>query len=181
MDEKQIAQKLQETVEWLRGEYASIRTGQAAPGLVEKVLVESYGARVPINQTATVSVEDARTLRISPWDASTIPAIETSLRESDLGLSVATDSSGLRAIFPELTAERRAQLSKLASQKHEDARIRVRGIRDDASKAIDKQEKAGEISQDDKFAEKESLQTQIDKVNADLETLYKQKVSELTA
>jgi ribosome recycling factor len=88
--------KLQEVKEWLQKEYGGIRSGQAAPALLDNIKVDNYGALSPINQVGSVGVEDARTLRISPWDASSIPAIETAIREADLGVSVATDSAGLR-------------------------------------------------------------------------------------
>jgi len=174
-----IQGRLQEVKEWLQKEYAAIRTGQATPALLDAVKVESYGAHVPMNQVANVGVEDARTLRVSPWDPSSIPAIEKAVQEADLGVSVATDSSGLRVIFPELTAERREQLQTLAKSKLEDARISVRGVRDESMKDIEKREKAGDISEDEKFTEKEAVQGAVDAVNTQLEELFRQKEAEL--
>lgn len=174
-----IKDRLTEVKDWLKKEYASIRTGQANPALLDSVRVENYGALIPLNQVGSVGAEDARTLRVSPWDAATIPAIETAIREADLGVSVATDSAGLRVIFPELTAERREQLLKLAKAKLEDARISVRAIRDDVMKEIDRQEKASEISEDDKFSQKETAQNAVDTANKELEALFQQKETEL--
>ena len=173
--ENNIAQKLQEVKDWLQKEYAGIRTGQASPALLDSVKVESYGSMLPLNQVGSVGVEDARTLRVSPWDTTLTSAIEKAVQEANLGVSVATDSGGLRVIFPELTAERRDQLLKLAKSKLEDARITVRGLRDDAMKEIDATEKAGDISEDEKFTSKEQLQKSVDVTNKGLEALFSQK------
>ena len=172
-----LQKRLDDTVSWLREAYAGIRTGQAAPALLDGIKVESYGAMMPINQVGTVGVEDARTLRVSTWDAGTIPAIERAITTADLGVSVATDSSGLRVVFPELTSERRTQLLKLAKQKLEDARVRVKGVRDDEMKAIEKGE---EMSDDEKFTKKNTVQGAIEKANKALEELYTQKETEIS-
>jgi ribosome recycling factor len=171
--------KLDEATNWLKSEYAGIRTGQASPGLFDGIKVENYGSMMPLNQMSNIGIEDARTLRISPWDTAQIPAIEKALSEADLGISVATDSAGLRAVFPELTAERREQLQKLAKSKLEEARIRVRSARDEEMKNIDKQHKDGDISEDEKFTQKETVQTKVDTTNEKLEALFQQKESEL--
>lgn len=181
MDSQQLTQKLQETTDWLKKEFAAIRSGQASPGLLDGVTVESYGAFMQMNQVATIGVEDARTLRVSPYDASQVSVIEQAIQEADLGVSLASDSSGLRVIFPELTSERRVQLQKLAKSRLEDARIAVRSARDEAMKTIDKLEKEGEISEDDKFGKKEDAQKQIEAANTSLEALYAQKEIELAA
>jgi len=177
--DNEIKQKLHEVKDWLKKEYAGIRTGQANPALLDSVRVESYGAFLPLNQVGSIGVEDARTLRISPWDASQVAAIERAIRESDLGVSVVTDSSGVRAIFPELTSERRVQLLKLAKSKLEESRISVRALRDDAMKGIDKAEKNGDLSEDEKFSRKEAVQGAVDGVNSELEELFVKKESEL--
>lgn len=172
-------QKLNEARDWLQKEYSGIRTGQASPALLDGIKVESYGSMMPINQLGSVGVEDARTLRVSPWDASQAKAIEKAIQDADLGVSVATDSAGLRVIFPELTVERRDQLLKLAKSKLEDARITVRGIRDDAIKVLDAQEKTGDLSKDEKFTQKEQIQKLVDAANSQLEKFYSQKEIEL--
>jgi ribosome recycling factor len=177
----EIKQKLQDVKEWLQKEYAGIRTGQASPALLDSIKVESYGAMMPLNQVGTIGVEDARTLRVSVWDASVVKAVEEAIRDANLGISVVGDSSGLRAIFPELTSERREQLLKLAKSKLEDSRIAVRAVRDDAMKAIEKLEKAGEIGEDEKFNKKEDVQTAVGDINKTLEALFDQKESELKA
>lgn len=176
-----LQSKLKNTKEWLQNEYSGIRTGQAAPALLDSIKVESYGTHMPLNQVGSIGAEDARTLRITPWDAGTIGAIERAIVESDLGVSVATDSSGLRVIFPELTSERRVQLEKLAKSKLEDARVRVRASRDDAIKQIDAALKAGDITEDDKFSQKDDVQKQIDAMNNELEALYDAKTKEINS
>jgi len=173
--------KLEAAKDWLRGEYSGIRTGQAAPALLDAVRVENYGTLSPLNQVGSISVEDARTLRISPWDASNITAIERAVTEADLGVSVATDSSGLRVIFPELTSERRAQLEKLAKSKLEDARVRVKTARDEAVKQIDAAEKTGDISEDERFSQKEKVQDKVDAANKELESIYTAKTKEINS
>lgn len=172
-----IDKRLHDVTVWLREAYAGIRTGQAAPALLDSVKVESYGTMMPINQVGTVGIEDARTLRISTWDASVIPSVEKALTNADLGVSIATDSAGLRVIFPELTSERRAQLAKLAKQKLEDARVSVRGVRDDVMKSIEKEEV---LSDDEKFSKKNSIQVAVEKANKSLEELYAQKEAEIS-
>lgn len=175
----EIKQKLHEAKEWLQKEYASIRTGQASPALLDSVKVESYGSFLPLNQVGNVGVEDARTLRIAPWDTSQVAAIEQAIRDTDLGVSIASDSAGVRVIFPELTVERREQLLKLAKSKLEDARIAVRSTRDEAMKQIEKSEKDGDIGEDEKFTQKEKTQILVDEVNRELESLFSQKEQEL--
>jgi ribosome recycling factor len=171
--------RLKEVYEWLTEEYSSIRTGQATPTLLDSVKVESYGTYMAINQVGSVGVEDARTIRVSPWDSSVIKSIETAIRDADLGVSVVTDSAGLRVIFPELTGERRVQLLKLAKAKLEEARVSVRSARDEIMKLIDKREKDGDISEDEKFAQKETAQKKVEDMNRTLEGLYDKKEAEI--
>ncbi len=166
-------------IDWLITEYTGVRTGQAAPALLDSVKVESYGSRMPINQMGTVSVEDARTLRVSIWDAGQVKAVETAIRDADLGVSLVVDSSGMRVIFPELTSERRVQLLKLAKHKHEEARVSVKTAREEAMKEIDKREKDGEIGEDANFAEKEKVQAKVEATNRKLDELLAAKETEI--
>jgi len=180
MDEGEYTKRLDEVAEWLEKEFAGIRTGQATPALLDSIRVESYGSKMPINQVASLGTEDARTLRVSPWDVSQASAIETAIRDANLGVSVVGDSSGVRVIFPELTGERREQLIKLAKTKLEDARVTVRGIRDDVMKAIDTALKAGGISEDERFGQKEAVQKHVTSTNQNLESLFTQKEKEIS-
>lgn len=171
--------RLEEVLVWLQKEFASIRTGQASPSLLDGVKVEAYGTYMSIQQVGSVSIEDARTLRVSVWDAGQVSALEKAIREADLGVSVVGDGSGLRVIFPELTSERRVQLVKLAKSKMEDARIAVRAIRDEAMKELERAFKANDISEDDKFSNKETIQKGVEDTNNKLESLCAAKEREL--
>ncbi len=174
-----ISEKLKEVTEWLVKEYGGIRTGQASPMLLDSIKVESYGSSVPVNQVGSVNIEDARTLCVSVWHKGAVSALEKAIRDADRGVSTVSDSSGVRVIFPELTSERRVQLMKLAKSKLEDARISVRAVRDEAMKAIDKSQKDGDISEDEKFSQKETVQSHVDATNKSLEALFSQKEVEL--
>ena len=179
MDEV-FKQKLKEATDWLQKEFTGIRTGQATPALLDGIKVESYGTFMPIVQIGSVGIEDARTIRIAPWDLSQVPAIERAIREADLGVSVSSDSMGLRVIFPELTSERRVQLIKLAKSKLEDARVTVRAMRDEIIKEIEAKRKTNEISEDDKFFLKDKVQKAVDNSNRNLELLFTQKEAEIS-
>jgi ribosome recycling factor len=164
---------------WLSKEFSSVRTGQATPALLDGVQVESYGARVPINQIGNVGVEDPRTLRISVWDASQVQQVERAIIDADLGVSVAADDSGLRVIFPELTSERRQQLLKLAKNKFEEARVSLRGARDEVVKELDAAHKNGDMSEDERYTAKEKLQELVDVKNREFSDLLAKKESEI--
>jgi len=179
MDEV-FKQKLKEATDWLQKEFTGIRTGQATPALLDSIKVESYGTFMPIVQIGSVGIEDARTIRIAPWDLSQVPAIERAIREADLGVSVSSDSTGLRVIFPDLTSERRVQLIKLAKSKLEDARVTVRALRDEIMKEIEAKRKTNEISEDDKFFLKDKVQKAVDNSNRNLELLFTQKEAEIS-
>ncbi len=176
---KDFDERANDITSWLFREYTGIRTGRATPMLLDIVQVESYGARVPINQVGSVNVEDARTLRIGVWDQSQIKNVEKALTEADLGVSVISDSSGLRIIFPELTSERRVQLLKIAKAKLEDSRVSLRGARDDTMKSIEAEQKAGSLSEDDRYKAKEDLQKRMDTINNKLQDLYDLKETEI--
>lgn len=180
-DTTSFVERSKEIVEWLQKEFSSIRTGEASPALLDAVRVDSYGAKMPLNQIGTVSVEDARTLRVSVWDASQISAIERAIIDANLGLSVVTDSSGLRVIFPELTGERRVQLAKVAKQKHEEARVSLRSARDEIMKQVEKAEKEGDMSEDEKFRIKETIQKEVDAANLKLDNLSQTKEKSISS
>lgn len=178
-DFKRFDSRVAEIDSWLMREFTGIRTGRATPALLDLVTVEAYGSRMPINQVGSVSVEDPRTLRISVWDTSLVRDVEKALTSADLGVSLVVDSSGLRVIFPMLTGERRAQLLKIAKAKLEEARVSIRGARDEAMKDIDAQQKSGELSEDERFSAKEELQKRVEQRNASLQSHYDQKEKEI--
>lgn len=178
-DFSHLIQQIEDTQEWLKKEYQTLRTGRATPALLDGIQVESYGARMPLNQVANVGVEDARTLRVTPWDASQVKEIEKAITAADFGVGVSADSAGVRVSFPELTADRRDSLIKMARTKLEDSRQSLRGIREEVWNDIQKQEKNGEMSEDEKFAAKDTLQKHIDAGNAALEALCSKKEEEI--
>lgn len=171
--------KLTEVEDWLGREYSGIRTGKATPAVLDSVMVESYGTKTPLKHVAAIGIEDARTVRITPWDKSQLGAIQTAIEAANIGLSVSPDSAGLRAIFPMLTEERRKMLIKLTGEKLEDARVSVRKEREKVWEEIQEQEKAGEMSEDDKYRAKEDLQKMVDEANGKLEALSKRKEAEI--
>lgn len=176
-----LDKKLEAVAEWLRGEYTGIRTGQASPGFLDNIRVDSYGTKVPINNVGSIGIENARTLRVSPWEADNIAAIERAIIDADLGVGVVTDSQGLRVTFPELTSERREQLLKLSKQKLEEARVRVRSNRDDIMKGIDAKQKSKTIGEDEARRDRDGVQKQIDATNKKLEVLYLAKEKEINS
>ncbi len=175
----QLSQKIDDTALWLQGELAGIRTGQASPALLDGVRVEVYGATMPLNQVASVTIEDAKTLRVSAWDAGNVKAIEKAVTDADLGVSCATDEKGVRVHFPPLTSERRTQLMKAVSSKLEEARITLRHERDRVWNDIQKQEKDGALSEDEKFRAKEEMEKRVKEGNEKLQVLADAKGKEL--
>ena len=167
--------KISEIKEWLKNELKSIRTGRATPAILDSVKAENYGVLVPINNMANISVEDARTLRVVPYDNSQLSNIEKSITEANLGLSVIVDDTGLRLIFPELTGERRQELVKLAKDKLEEAKIAVRRERDEVWSDIQEKEQNGEITEDDKYRSKEKMEEIVKKAYEELEEIFKDK------
>lgn len=165
--------------ERFKTEIASIRTGRANPALVENLLIDSYGAKTPLKHLASITVEDARTIRIAPWDASAIKNIEYAISASDLGVQPIADKQSIRVSVPGLTEERRKSLIKILSAKLEEARISLRLERDKTWKDVQEKEREGEISEDDKFRFKDELQKIVDKISDEMETVAKHKESEI--
>jgi len=173
--------KLKGASEWLTREYQGLRTGRAAPTLLDAVQVNAYGSRVPLKQVASISVEDARTLRIAPYDAALVKEVEKAITSADLGVGLSVDEAGVRTVFPELTGERRGEFVKFAKQKLEEARTTVRVARDEVWNDVQKKERNGELTEDDKYTLKDELQKKIDATNASLEKLYEQKENEIVS
>lgn len=165
--------------EKFKKEIASIRTGRSNPSLVENLMVDSYGAKTSLKHLASISAEDARTLRITPWDASLVKKIEHAVATSDLGIQPTADKQSVRASVPALTEERRKSLIKILSSKLEEVRIFLRLGRDKSWKDIQEKEKEGKISEDDKFRFKDELQKIIDDISKELEKMAKNKEKEI--
>lgn len=167
---------LEAKIEWLRHEVAGIRTGRATPALLDSVFVEVYGSRMRLQEIASISVEDARTLYVSPWDMGQIKPIEKAITLADLGVSAGSDEKGVRVSFPELTSERRGQLVKLVRGKLEDARIAVKNER---TKELNDRGK-NDVSEDEQKRLKADVQKAVDETNAKLEDVAKKKEEELS-
>ena len=153
---------IKETEEHLVREFSNIRTGRAAPALLDNIKPEVYGTRTPLREVATVTIEDARTLRIVVWDKTLNKEIEKAITGANLGVSVSTDEQGVRVMFPDLTAERRSMLAKIANEKLEQAKVSVRSHRTETVRALEALEKTGDISKDELFRLKEEAQKIVD-------------------
>jgi ribosome recycling factor len=165
---------------WLTNELAGVRTGRATPTLLDMVKVDAYGSKMPLNQCANVGTEDARTLRVVPFDMSLNKEIEKAITAADLGVGTVSDGKSVRVTFPMLTSERREQLIRLAKQKMEEARVSLKGHREHVWSDLQKQEKDGLISEDVKFSAKEDMQKIIEEGNKALEEIFKKKENEIT-
>jgi ribosome recycling factor len=171
--------KISEVEEWLVKEFSSVRTGKATPVLLDNVMVDNYGSKTPIKFIASISVEDAKSLRVVPWDKAHVRAIETAIAQSNLGLSTAPDQVGLRVIFPDLTEDRRKSLLKIVGEKLEEARVSLRKEREKFWNDIQEKERVGEISEDEKFHLKDELQKMIDGGNSAFDEIVERKKKEI--
>ncbi|MEY2671595.1 MAG: hypothetical protein RL687_12 [Candidatus Parcubacteria bacterium] len=169
----QFKAELKKIEEWLSKEYGSVHTGRATPMVLDSIMVESYGQYMPIKNIASVSVEDPKTLRIAPWDKAAIKEIEKAIQAADIGLSVLSDSDGVRAIFPMLTTETRSRLVKVLKEKLEDARISVRKARGDEIGLLD------DLTEDEQKRGKEDIQKAVDESNKNLEAIFDKKEVEV--
>ena len=170
--------KMNKTVNALINEYAAIRAGRANPAILDKIAVDYYGVPTPVNQMAAVSVPDARTILIAPWDKSTLKAIEKAIQTSDIGLNPQNDGSSLRLNFPPLTEERRKELVKQIKAETETARVSLRGIRRDLVDAFKKAQKDG-MPEDAAKDGEESAQKLTDKYAKKVDDLFSAKEKEI--
>ncbi len=172
-------QRMDKTIESLRNEFGKLRTGRASIALLDGVKVDSYGSLMPINQVASVSVSDSRTLVITPWDKSIIQEIEKSIHKSDLGLQPMNDGKVVRISIPPLTEERRKDLVKVAKRVTEEARVAVRNSRREANEAVKKLQKDGKISEDDLKKWEVEIQKMTDQYVTQVDTLLANKEKEI--
>ncbi len=172
--------KIKETQDWYTKELSGIRTGRASTAFLDPVKVDSYGSEMPISSLATISSEDAKTLRISPWDSSQIQPIEKAINISNLGVSVVVDGTGLRVIFPELTGERRQQLIKVAKEKLEDAKVALRRERNEVSEDLNTKKKEGSMGEDDVMRAKTEMEKIVQDGSKKLDEMFAKKEQEIT-
>lgn len=178
-DIKLYEDKMNKTLDNLQGEYAAIRAGRANPHVLDKIKVDYYGSPTPIQQVGNISVPEARMIIIQPWEKSLLKAIEKAILTSDLGINPTNDGSIIRLVFPELTEERRKELSKEVKKKGENAKVAVRNIRRDANETFKKMEKANEISEDDLDEVIEKIQKLTDKMIEKIDKAVETKTKEI--
>ena len=178
---KNSEQRMQKTLETLKNDLSKIRTGRAHIGLLDHVLVDYYGSMVPVNQVANVTLGDARTINVQPYEKSMISAVEKAIRDGDLGLNPATNGDVIRVPMPMLTEERRRDLTKVVRGEGENAKVAVRNIRRDSNDALKKLLKDKEISEDDERRSQDEIQKLTDKYVAEIDKMLQLKEADLMA
>ncbi len=173
--------KMRKAIEHLKGEFGAVRTGRANPAVVEKLMIDSYGVMVPLQQLAGCSVPEPRLLVISPYDKGNIKAIEKAIQGSDLGVNPSNDGAVIRLAFPQLTEERRKELVKVVKNRAEEGRVAIRNIRRDARKELEGLQKDGDISKDDLERIEKDLEKHTHQVVAEVDDLLGHKEKELLA
>jgi len=178
---KTAEQKMRKTVEALKTDLAKIRTGRAHTGLLDHIMVDYYGTPTPIPQVGNVTLLDARTIAVSPWDKKMAPAIEKAIRDSDLGLNPAAMGETVRVPMPVLTEERRKDLTKVVRHEGENARVAVRNVRRDAIHHLKELLKQKKVSEDEERRAQDDVQKLTDRSIADIDKLLQQKETDLMA
>jgi ribosome recycling factor len=175
----ELKTRMQKSVASLKDELGGLRTGRATPSLLEPVVVDAYGSRMPLNQVATVTVPEARMLNVQVWDRSMTQAVEKAIRNSGLGLNPSAEGTLIRVPLPDLNEERRRELTKVAHNYAEQARVAVRHIRRDGMDLLKKLEKDGDMSQDDSRKNGEQVQQATDGAIADIDNVLAVKEQEI--
>ena len=176
---KSYEEKMKKSIESYKVSLSSMRAGRATPDVLSKITVDYYGSPTAINQMAEVKVADARTLVISPWDASTVKDMEKAILASDLGITPQNDGKVIRLTFPQLTEERRREMSKQIAKMGEDAKVAIRNIRRDANDAIKAAKKNSEMTEDEAKASDKSVQDLTDKYVKELDVVTAAKTKEI--
>ena len=176
---KKHQEEIDKTIEHFKAEIAALRTGRANPAMVENVFVEAYGAKTPLIQLASISVPEARTIRIEPWDKNIIKDIEKGINEANLGVQAVVDGNIIRINIPALTEESRQELIKLLRERHERAKIAIRNIREDIKEALIEAERNNELTEDDKYKFVEELDKATEDWNTKLNELAEAKEKEI--
>ncbi|MBQ7278672.1 MAG: ribosome recycling factor [Clostridia bacterium] len=171
--------KMNKTISVMKQEYNSLRAGRANPQALDRIMVDYYGTATPINQMGNISVPEPRMLVITLWDNKMIPAVEKAIQKSDLGINPANDGKVIRLIFPELTEERRKELTKVVRKKGEDSKVAVRAIRRDAMEEIKKQKKDNLLTEDDQKKLEEKVQKLTDEKVKEIDAIAQAKEKEL--
>ena len=164
-----LSRRMNGALEALRHEFAGLRTGRASAGLLEPIVVDVYGAQMPLNQVGTIGVPEPRLLTVQVWDKTAVSAVDKAIRASGLGLNPAADGQLIRVPIPELTEERRVEMVKIAHKYAEQARVAVRNVRRDGMENLKKMEKDGELSEDDQHLWSDEIQQMTDQMIAKID------------
>src|SRR5258706_12697562 len=178
---KNTEQKMQKSLEALKADLSKVRTGRAHTGLLDHVMVDYYGTQMPIAKVANVTLLDARTIGVTPWEKKMLSAIDKAIRESDLGLNPASQGDMVRVPMPVLTEERRRELIKVIKHEGENAKVAVRNLRRDANHALKEMLKSKTVSEDEERRAQEEIQKLTDKHIADIDKMIAAKEAELMA
>ncbi|WP_067931362.1 ribosome recycling factor [Alicyclobacillus kakegawensis] len=176
---KSAQDRMHKTIEALKRDLATVRAGRATPAMLDKVMVEYYGAQMPVNQVSTVSVPEPRQLVITPWDKGVLSEIEKAIQKSDLGLNPMNDGSVIRLVIPPLTDERRQELTKVVRRMAEEARVAIRNVRRDANDELKRTEKAGDVSEDEVRRGMDRIQQLTDRFVVEVDKMLEVKEREL--
>ena len=174
-----LKRRMNGAVDVLKGEFGGLRTGRATPALLEPIQVDAYGSSMPMNQVGTISAPDARMLSVQVWDNSLVAPVEKAIRDSDLGLNPQTEGNVVRVPVPQLSEERRVEMTKVASKYAEQARVAVRNVRRDGIDDLKKMEKDGDISQDEQHAWADEIQALTDAAIKEIDDTVAAKETEI--
>ena len=178
---KQATDKMAKSVESLRVNLTHVRTGRAHVGILDAIRVDYYGSEMPVNQVANVTLSDARTISIQPYEKKMVQVVEKAIRDSDLGVNPATSGDVIRVPMPALTEERRKELGKLVHREGEDAKVAIRNIRRDAIQHLKELLKEGEVGEDQEKRAQDEVQKMTDKATSDIDKLVADKEKDLMA
>ncbi len=179
IDMNDLKRRMDGAITSLKGEFASLRTGRASASLLDSIMIDAYGQSMPINQVGTVTVPEPRMVAVQIWDKGMVAAVDKAIRESDLGLNPIVDGTNLRIPLPDLNEERRKELVKIAHQYAESAKVAVRHVRKDGMDELKKQEKDGDIGEDDLRTGSDSVQKVTDETVKLIDTSLAQKEIEI--
>jgi len=176
---KDAEQRMLKSIESMRGEMAKIRTGRASPALIDHLTVDYYGTATPINQVANISVQDARTIAVQPWEKNMVPVVERAIMEANLGFNPVTAGDLIRIPMPPLTEERRKEMVKVAANEGENGKVAVRNIRRDANSDFKALLKDKDITEDEDKQSQDAIQKMTDKHVAQIDEIVKEKEAEI--
>lgn len=178
-DLKPFEERMKKSISVFEEDLSAIRVGRANPKVLDKITIDYYGVVTPLNQTSNITVPEARMLQIQPWDASSLQLIEKAIQQSDLGINPANDGKVIRLVFPELTEERRKELSKEVKKSGEETKVAVRNIRREAIDFVKGKEKKKEISEDQQKTFEEEIQKITDKMTENIDKIVEEKSKEI--